>query len=74
MTGIVILPAGRDDAFEDYKRFVRDGHPIDDIESYLDEDDLELFRTTSDDDLVHVSIPEPVTEGEFDWEGGCPGA
>jgi len=54
MTGIVILPAGRDDAFEDYKRFVRDGHPIDDIESYLDEDDLELFRTTSDDDLVHV--------------------
>jgi len=57
MTGIVILPAGRDDAFEDYKRFVRDGHPIDDIESYLDEDDLELFRTTSDEDLVHVWGP-----------------
>ena len=54
MTGIVILPAGRDDAFEDYKQFVRDGHPIDDIESYLNEDDLELFRKTSDDDLVHV--------------------
>ena len=54
MTGIVILPAGRDDAFEDYKQFVRDGHPIGDIEAYLDEDDLELFRTTSDDDLVHV--------------------
>ena len=54
MTGIVILPAGRDDAFEDYKQFIQDGHPIDDIESYLDEEDLELFRTTSDDDLVHV--------------------
>jgi len=32
MTGIVILPAGRDDAFEDYKQFIRDGHPIADIE------------------------------------------
>jgi len=31
MTGIVILPAGRDDAFEDYKQFIRDGHPIADI-------------------------------------------
>ena len=31
MTGIVILPAGRDDAFEDYKQFIRDGHPIEDI-------------------------------------------
>ena len=37
MTGIVILPAGRDDAFEDYKQFIRDGHPIADIESYLNE-------------------------------------
>ncbi len=35
MTGIVILPAGRDDAFEDYKQFSRDGHPIEDIESNL---------------------------------------
>ena len=35
MTGIVILPAGRDDAFEDYKQFIRDGHPIEDIESNL---------------------------------------
>ena len=31
MTGIVILPAGRDDAFEDYKQFIRDGHPIEDM-------------------------------------------
>ena len=54
MTGIVILPAGRDDAFEDYKQFIRDGHPIEDIESYLNDEDLELFRTTSDNDLVHV--------------------
>ena len=54
MTGIVILPAGRDDAFEDYKQFIRDGHPIEDIESYLNDEDLELFQTTSDDDLVHV--------------------
>ena len=48
MTGIVILPSGRDDAFEDYKQFIRDGHLIEDIESYLDEEDLELFRTTSE--------------------------
>ena len=54
MTGIVILPTGHDHAFEDYKQFIRDGHPIEDIESYLDEKDLELFRTTSDDDLVNV--------------------
>ena len=54
MTGIVILPAGRDDAFRDYQQFVRDGHPIDDIEHYLDEEDLELFQTTSDADRVHV--------------------
>jgi len=50
MTGIVILPAGRDDAFEDYKQFIRDGHSIEDIESYLNYEDVELFRTTSDDD------------------------
>ena len=49
MTGIVILPSGRDDAFEDYKQFIRDGHLIEDIESYLNDEDLELFRTTSDD-------------------------
>ncbi len=54
MTGIVILPAGRDDAFEDYKQFIRDGHPIADIESYLHEDDLKLFQTISADVLVHV--------------------
>ena len=33
MTGIVILPAGRDDAFEDYKQFIRDGNLIEDIET-----------------------------------------
>ena len=48
MTGIVILPAGRDDAFEEYKQFIRDGHPIEDIESYLFDKDLGLFRTTSE--------------------------
>jgi hypothetical protein len=54
MTGIVILPAGRDDAFEDYKQFIRDGHPIKDIESYLDQESHEPFPTTSDVDLVHT--------------------
>ena len=54
MTGIVILPAGRDDAFEDYKQFIRDGHPIEDIESYLRNDDLKLFRPISADVLVQV--------------------
>ena len=51
MTGIVILPAGRDDAFEDYKQFIRDGHPIADIESHLDDEGLDPFWTTSDDYL-----------------------
>ncbi len=62
MTGIVILPAGRDDAFEDYKQFIRDGHPIEDIESYLDEEDLELFRTTSE-----TAGRERVRTGCADW-------
>lgn len=50
----MFFPAGRKDTFEDYKQLVQDGHPIGDIESYLDKDDLDLFRTTSDTDLVHV--------------------
>ena len=50
----MILPAGRDEASEDYKQFIQDGHPIDNIESYLNDEGLELFRTISDDDLVHV--------------------
>ena len=44
----MILPVGREDAFGDYKQFIQDGHPIEDIESYLNEEDLELFRTTSE--------------------------
>jgi hypothetical protein len=35
MTGIVILPSGRDDAFEDYKQFIRDGHLIGSVEILL---------------------------------------
>jgi len=58
MTGIVILPAGRDDAFKDYKQFIRDGHPIEDIEPYLNNEDLEQFWTSSDDDLVHIWGPQ----------------
>jgi len=54
MTGIVILPAGRDDAYQDYQRFVKDGHPIDDVEDYLSDEEIELFRTTSEDDRIHV--------------------
>jgi len=66
MTGIVIFPAGRDDAFEDYKRFVPDGHPIDDIKSYFVEDVLELLRTTSEDGTVSAiareyRVQSPVT-------------
>lgn len=32
MTGIVILPASRDDGSEDYIQSIRDGHTIADIE------------------------------------------
>ena len=55
MTGIVILPTGRDDAFEGYKQFIQDWHPIEDIiGSYLHDEDVKLFRTISADDLVYV--------------------
>ena len=54
MTGVVILPAGREDAYEDYKTFVRDGHPVEDIETLLTDDEIELFRTTSENDHIHV--------------------
>lgn len=54
MIEIVIFPASHDDAFGDYKRFVRGGYPIDDIKSYFAEDELELLYTTSENDRVHV--------------------
>lgn len=62
MTGIVILPAGRDDAFEDYKQFIRDGHPIVDIESYLNDEDFELFRTTSNPATVSSQPPQVLSQ------------
>lgn len=54
IAGIVILPAGRDEAFADYKQFIQNRHPIDDVESFLNDDDLELFRAISDTDRGHV--------------------
>jgi len=64
VTGIVIFPAGRDDAFEDYERFVRDGYPLGDIESYLTEDETELFRTTQRMTSSMSGVPQSKGHGE----------
>lgn len=60
MTGIVIFTAGREDAYQDYKRSVDRGHEFEEIESYLSEEDLEELRITSEDGRVHLwgsSVP-----------------
>ena len=54
MTGIVIFPAGRQDAFEDYKRSLKGGHPIEEVAPYLSDEELEHLQATSEDDRAHV--------------------
>lgn len=53
MTGIVIFTAGREDAYEDYKRSVRDGHRIDDYDQYLDDHTTQRLRDAYEDDIAH---------------------
>lgn len=61
MPGIVIFTAGRQDAYEDYKRSVDDGHPIEELEPYLSPEDCEELRVTSEDGNAHLwgsSVPD----------------
>jgi hypothetical protein len=54
MPGIVIFTAGRQDAYEDYKRSVDDGHAIEELEPYLSSEDCEELRVTSEDGNAHL--------------------
>jgi hypothetical protein len=44
MTGILIFTAGRDDAFEDYQKSVKNGHCFDEIKDYLPEEEFATLR------------------------------
>jgi hypothetical protein len=54
MTGVVVFTAGREDAYEDYKRSVRDGHPINDYDQYLGERTAERLLDAYPDGIAHV--------------------
>ncbi|TYT61728.1 restriction endonuclease [Natrialba swarupiae] len=54
MTGIVIFPASRQDAYDDYKRSLKQGHPLEDLESHLSDEELEDLRATSEDGRAHL--------------------
>lgn len=61
MPGIVIFTAGRQDAYEDYKRSVDEGHAIEELEPYLSPEDSEELRVTSEDGNAHLwgsSVPD----------------
>lgn len=69
MPGIVIFTAGRQDAYEDYKRSVDEGHPIEELEPYLSPEDCEELRVTSEDGNAHLwgsSVPDK-------WQNVGPG-
>lgn len=54
MTGILIFTAGRDDAYDDFKRSVKQGHPINELSEYLTEDETEEIRHYYEDDVAHL--------------------
>ncbi|ELY78240.1 restriction endonuclease [Natrinema pallidum DSM 3751] len=54
MTGIVIFTAGREDAYDDYKRSLKRGHPLEDLEPYLSDEELEDLEATSEDGRAHL--------------------
>lgn len=54
VTGILIFTAGREDAFEDYKRSVREGHSIDEIAGYLSAEERDRIASLYEGDVVHL--------------------
>lgn len=69
MTGIIIFTAGREDAFQDYQRSVRQGHSLDELDPFLSEDNLETLRETYEDDTAHFWG----TSVESKWQKVTPG-
>lgn len=69
MTGITIFTAGREDAFEDYRRSVKQGHSLDELSPYLTEDELASLRDTYEDDTAHLWG----TSVESKWQKVSPG-
>lgn len=69
MTGIIIFTAGREDAFQDYQQSVRQGHSLDELDSFLSEDVLETLRETYEDDTAHLWG----TSVESKWQKVTPG-
>lgn len=53
MTGIVIITAGREDAYQDYKRSVDDGHAPEEFKQFLDSEYVERI-TDPESGSVHV--------------------
>jgi hypothetical protein len=61
MAGIVIFTAGRQDAYEDYKKSVKQGHELEEVAPFLSDDDSEELKVTSEDNRVHLwgsSVPD----------------
>lgn len=54
MTGIVIFTAGRSDAFDDYKKTVRNGVPLTDIRPFLSTEDIDLLEDRYTDGQAQV--------------------
>ncbi len=50
----MIFTAGRQDAYEDYKRSLKRGHPLEEIESYLTDEEFEDLKATSEDGRAHL--------------------
>lgn len=60
MAGIVIFTAGRQDAYEDYEKSVKQGHELDEVAPFLSDEDIEELEATSEDNRVHLwgsSVP-----------------
>jgi len=60
MAGIVIFTAGRQDAYEDYKISVKQGHELEEVAPFLSDEDIEELEVTSEDNRVHLwgsSVP-----------------
>lgn len=53
MTGILIFTAGRDDAFEDYQKSVKNGHQFDEIKDYLPEEESATLREKYEGETAH---------------------